>query len=351
MRAAVITGAHSVRVDDVADPVLPGPGGAIVTVQKSAICGSDLHFYDGDMGVGPDGLRIGHEAIGTVAEVGPAVQTVRVGDRVLVSSISGCGACPGCATGDPILCQRPGPKVFGSGELGGAQAQALAVPGADFQLRTLAGELSEISDEAALLLTDNLPTGWIAARKADFRPGATVAVIGLGAVGLCAVRSALMLGAGRVLAADLAPGRRAIAESFGAEPIDPAAEGGTPAAIHAATAGLGAESVIEAVGADATIDAAIASVRAGGTVSIVGVHNMNPYQLPVLMTLFRSISIRTTTAPIQQTWRELLPLVASGRMKTDGIFTHRFPLEKAADAYQAVAARSSDCIKTVLDVS
>ena len=350
MRAAVITGAHSVRVDDVADPVLPGPGGAIVSVQKSAICGSDLHFYDGDMGVGPDGLRIGHEAVGVVAEVGPDVATVKVGDRVLVSSISGCGACPGCATGDPILCRRPGPKVFGSGELGGAQAQALAVPAADFQLRRLAGELAEISDEAALLLTDNLPTGWIAARKADFRPGATVAVVGLGAVGLCAVRSALLLGAGRVLAADLAPGRRALAESFGAEPIDPAAQGGTAAAIQAATGGLGAESVIEAVGADATMDAAIASVRAGGTVSIVGVHNMNPYQLPVLMTLFRSITIRTTSAPIQQTWRELLPLVAAGRMPTDGIFTHRFPLEQAA-AYQAVAARSGDCIMTVFDVS
>jgi len=351
MRAAVIFGAHSVRVDDVDDPVLPGPNGAVVTVTKSAICGSDLHFYDGDMGVGPDGLRIGHEAVGTVAEVGPDVHSVKVGDRVLVSSVTGCGACPGCATGNPILCQRTGPKVFGSGELGGAQAEGLAVPAADFQLQKLSGELSEITDEAALLLTDNLPTGWIAARKADFRPGATVAVIGLGAVGLCAVRSALLLGAGRVLAADLAPGRRAMAESFGAEPIDPASEGGTAAAVRAATGGLGAESVIEAVGADATVDAAIASVRAGGTVSIVGVHNMTPYALPLLATLFRSLTIRTTTAPIQQTWAELLPLVASGRMRTDGIFTHRFPLEKAVDAYQAVAARSSDCIKTVFEMS
>ena len=217
MRAAVITGAHSVEVRDVADAVLPGPDGAVVQITKSAICGSDLHFYDGDMGVG-DGLRIGHEGIGTVVEVGADVRTVAVGDRVLVSSVSGCGMCVGCATGDPILCRDGGPKVFGSGELGGAQAEALAVPVADFQLRKLSGELSGISDEAALLLTDNLPTGWIAARKADFQPGATVAVIGLGSVGLCAVRSALVLGAGRVLAADLAPGRRALAEKFGAEP-------------------------------------------------------------------------------------------------------------------------------------
>src|ERR1700761_8955434 len=117
MRSAVIFGAHSVRVDDVPDPVLPGPDGAIVTVQKSAICGSDLHFYDGDMPVAESGLKIGHEAVGTVAEVGPEVKTVKVGDRVLVASVTGCGSCPGCATGDPILCRRPGPKVFGSGEL------------------------------------------------------------------------------------------------------------------------------------------------------------------------------------------------------------------------------------------
>jgi len=241
MRAAVITGAHSVQVNDVDDAVLPGPDGAVVTIEKSAICGSDLHFYDGDMAVG-DGLRIGHEGVGTVAEVGPDVRTVKVGDRVLIASVTGCGHCIGCATGDPILCRDGGPKVFGSGELGGAQAEALAVRGADFQLRKLSGELSGISDEAALLLTDNLPTGWIAARKADFAPGATIAVIGLGAVGLCAVRSALLLGAGRVLAVDLAPGRRAIAEKFGAEPIDPAVEGGAAAAILAATGRLGAES-------------------------------------------------------------------------------------------------------------
>jgi 2-desacetyl-2-hydroxyethyl bacteriochlorophyllide A dehydrogenase len=351
MRAAVITGTHSVQVDDVADAALPGADGAVVTVQKSAICGSDLHFYDGDMGVGPDGLRIGHEAVGIVAEVGNEVRTVKVGDRVVIASVAGCGHCVGCALGDPVQCRNGGPKVFGAGQLGGAQAEALAVPGADFQLRKLAGELSEISDEAALLLTDNLPTGWIGARNANFVPGATVAVIGLGAVGLCAVRSALMLGAGRVLAVDPVAGRRAIAESFGAQGVDPNAEGGTVAALLEATSGLGVDSVIEAIALDATLDAALASVRPGGTLSIIGVHALTPYPFPVLMSLFRNLTIRTTTAPIQQTWRELLPLVASGRIATDGIFTHSFPLEKAADAYAAVAARTGDCIKTVFEVS
>jgi threonine dehydrogenase-like Zn-dependent dehydrogenase len=351
MRAAVITGTHSVQIDDVPDATLPGPDGAVVTIQKSAICGSDLHFYDGDIPVGPDGLSIGHEAVGIVAEVGSEVRTVKVGDRVVIASVTGCGHCVGCALGDPVQCRNGGPQVFGSGKLGGAQAEALAVRGADFQLRKLAGELSEISDEAALLLTDNLPTGWIGARNANFVPGATVAVIGLGAVGLCAVRSALMLGAGRVLAVDPVAGRRAIAESFGAQGIDPNAEGGTVAQLHELTGGLGVDSVIEAIALDATLDAALASVRAGGTVSIIGVHNLTPYPFQVLPALFRNLTIRTTTAPIQQTWRELFPLVASGRIATDRIFTHSFPLEKAVDAYAAVAARTGDCIKTVFAVS
>jgi 2-desacetyl-2-hydroxyethyl bacteriochlorophyllide A dehydrogenase len=351
MRAAVITGTHSVQVNDLPDAALPGPDGAVVKVQKSAICGSDLHFYDGDMGVGPDGLSVGHEAVGIVTEVGNEVRTVKVGDRVLIASVAGCGHCAGCAKGDPILCQNGGPKVFGAGQLGGAQAEAIAVPGADFQLRKLSGPLSEISDEAALLLTDNLSTGWIAAKKANFEPGATVAVIGLGAVGLCAVRSALMLGAGRVLAVDPVEGRRKIAEGFGAESIDPAAGGGTVAAIQEQTNGLGAAAVIDAVAANATLDAALSAVQAGGTVSIVGVHDLTPYPFSVLGALFRSLTIATSTAPIQQTWRELLPLVASGRLATDGIFTHHFPLEQASDAYAAVAARSGDCIKAIFDVS
>ncbi len=350
MRAALITGPRSVRVEDVPDARLPASDGAVVTVQKSAICGSDLHFYDGDMAVG-DGLRAGHEAVGTVVEIGPDVHSVKVGDRVLVASVAGCGHCAGCAEGDPILCLNGGPQVFGTQTLPGAQAEAIAVPGADFQLRALTGPLADITDEAALLLTDNLATGWIAARKAGFAPGATVAVIGLGAVGLCAVRSALLLGAGRVLAADLAPGRRELAASWGAEVIDPSGAGGTEGAVRAATHGLGAEVVIEAVGADATLDAAFGSVRNGGTVSVVGVHGYAPYPISMLGALFRSLTIRTTTAPIQQTWRELLPLVASGRMPTDGIFTHHFGLEQAADAYAAVAARSGECIKTVFDVS
>lgn len=340
MRHVVITGPGAVELRDAPDPVLTDAGGAIVDVELAAICGSDLHFYDGDLPVG-DALAVGHEFIGTVAEVGSDVVSIAVGDRVLASSVTGCGHCVGCATGDPVTCAQ-GMQIFGSGVLGGGQATSVAVPAADFQLLRIP---EAIDDEAALLLTDNLSTGWIGAKKADIPPGGTVVVIGLGAVGLCAVRSALALGAGTVLAADPVAGRRARAVASGAVEL----QGATVAAVMEATGGRGADCVIDTVALDATLDDSIASVRAGGTVSVLGVHDLTPYPLPILMSLVRSLTLRMTTAPIQQTWGDLIPLVANGDLRTDGIFTHRFALGDAAAAYAKVAERSPDCVKVVLD--
>jgi 2-desacetyl-2-hydroxyethyl bacteriochlorophyllide A dehydrogenase len=335
----VIEGPGRVRLAEGPDPAPPGPDGAVVAVEASAICGSDLHFYDGDIPVG-DGFAIGHEFIGTVVDIGPEVRNVAVGDRVLTASVAGCGHCDGCATGDPVTCVD-GPQVFGSGVLGGGQATSVAVPSADFQMLVIPEELD---DEAALLLTDNLNTGWIGAKRADIPSGGTVVVLGLGAVGLCAVRSALALGAGRVLAVDPVAGRRDLAAASGAIPVD----GPTVEAVMDATGGRGAHAVIDAVARDATLDDAFACVRAGGTVSVIGVHDLDPYPLPILLALFRSVTLRMTTAPVHQTWKELVPLVASGRLATDGIFTHQFALADAARAYAAVAARSADCIKVML---
>ncbi len=339
MRQVVIEGAGRVVVADAPDPVLPGPGGAVLSVDATAICGSDMHFYDGDLPAG-GGLPVGHEFLGTVVEVGADVRRFRVGDRVLTASVTGCGRCAGCATGDPVLC-REGPKIFGSGELGAGQATAVAVPAADFQLLSIPDGLD---DEAALLLTDNLCTGWAGAQRTDTPPGGTVAVLGLGAVGLCAVRSMLALGAGRVLAVDPVAGRRDRAADSGAESL----EGPTVDAVLEATDGLGADAVIDTVARDATLDDALSLVRPGGTVSVIGVHDLTPYPMPVLSALLHSVTLRLTTAPVHRTWSELVPLVTAGRLRTDGIFTHAFPLSEAPDAYAAVAARSAECIKVLL---
>ena len=326
-----------ISVEQVPDAALPGPGGAVVTVAATAICGSDLHFYDGDLPLYP--VAVGHEAIGTVAEVGPDVTRFAVGDGVLVASVAGCGACEGCATLDPVACVQ-GAKVFGSGELGGAQSDLLAVPSADFNLLRIP---DGVDDEAALLLTDNLGTGWAAATRADVAPGETVVVLGLGAVGQCAVRCAVALGA-HVLAYDPVAGRVALAERSGATalPAD------VVAAVLEATGGRGAAAVIDAVGHDATVDTAFAAVRPTGTVSVVGIHDLEPYPLQLLMSTFRSITLRMTTAPVHRTWGELVPLIADGRIDTSGIFTHTHPLDDAAAAYAAVASRSADCLKAML---
>ncbi len=338
MRAVVVEGPGQIAVQTVPDPDLPGPDGAVVQVEASAICGSDLHFYDGDLPLFP--IAIGHEVVGRVVAVGPDVRTVAVGDRVLVASVTGCGHCAGCATLDPVACEH-GPLVFGGGELGGGQADLLAVHAADFQLLAVP---EGVDDEAALLLTDNLGTGWTGARRADIAPGGTVVVLGAGAVGLCAVRSALVLGAARVLVVDPVAGRRDRAEASGATAVD----GTSVEAVLDATDGRGAPSVIDTVATDTTLDTAMGAVRAGGTVSVVGVHDMAPYPLGVLFGVLRSVTLRMTTVPVHRTWTELVPLVQAGRLDTTGVFTHAFALDDAAAAYAAAASRSDDCLKVRL---
>lgn len=339
MRTVLIDAPGRIRVDSVPDPVLPGSDGAIVAVETTAICGSDLHFYEGDYPLF-EAVPLGHEAVGTVVDRGADVHTVRVGDRVLVSSVAGCGCCVGCATGDPVTCVS-GPRIFGSGALGGAQSELLAVPSADFQLLRIP---DGVDTEAALLLTDNLATGWAGAQRADIPPGETVVVLGLGAVGLCAVRSAFALGAGTVLAVDPVAGRRERAALSGATTLAPPAL----SAIFEATDGRGAASVIDAVGNDTTMTDALTCVRPGGTVSVIGVHNLDPYPFPALMSLVRSVTLRMTTAPVQRTWPQLVPLIQSGRLDTSGILTDSKPLEQAAEAYAAVASRSAECVKVAL---
>ncbi|KGI67451.1 alcohol dehydrogenase catalytic domain-containing protein [Mycolicibacterium rufum] len=336
MRAVVIDPDATVRVDTRPDPALPGPDGAVVEVTASGICGSDLHFLEGHYPLA-EPVSVGHEAVGVVAEIGSDVRQFRVGDRVLVSSVAGCGHCAGCRTADPGRCVS-GPQIFGSGLLGGAQADLLAVPAADFQLLRIP---EGIDTEAALLLTDNLATGWAAAKRADIPLGGTVAIIGAGAVGQCALRSALLLGAATVLVVDPVAARRDRGAAAGAVPVP--APGAGP--VLDATDGLGADAVIDAVGTDTSLDDALACVRTGGTVSVVGVHDLQPYPLPALACLLRSLTIRSTLAPVQQTWQELIPLLRSGRLDVGGIFTATLPLDDAAAGYAAATSRSGGHVK------
>src|SRR5271170_3433766 len=267
MRATILEGPRAVRVENVPDPVLPGPEGIIVTVERTAICGSDLHLYH-DAPTG-SGIRLGHEAIGTVAEAGPHVQSLKPGDRVLVSGVIGCGLCRPCLAGQPNVCLAGKAAAFGTvPDLPGGQAEAMAVPFADlFALRIPEG----VADEEAVLLTDILPTGYLGALRADIRPGSTVVIVGLGPVGIMALQCAKLFGPARILAIDVVPERLARAGQMGAEPIDAGVAPGSEQVLEA-TGGWGADSVIEAIGADATVVDAISCAASGGTVSIVGVN-------------------------------------------------------------------------------
>jgi alcohol dehydrogenase len=343
MRAVVLQGPEDVRVEQVDDPVLPGPDGAVVRVERAAICGSDLHLYHGT--VGEPGVCLGHEFMGEVIEVGPEVRGSRVGDRVLVSGITACGRCPGCRAGNPVLCVV-GPHVFGTDlSLPGGQAEAVAVPAADFCVLPVP---DGVTTEQAVLLTDILPTGYLGAQRADISPGDTVVVIGQGPVGTLALQCAQLLGAARVIAVDRVPERLANAELLGAITVD-ASGGDAVAQVLELTGGRGAQAVIEAVGSDPTISDALWMCAAHGTVSVIGV-NLNPsFPFPVGLALFRNLTFRVTFATIPTTWAALVPLLQSGRLQPDDVFTHRLPLSDAAHAYDIFANRTDGCLKVLLD--
>ena len=346
MRAVVLNGERDVSVEEVPDAVVPGPDGLLLRVERTAICGSDLHLYHGPMTI--PGVHLGHEFVGTVEDVGREVTTVTKGDRVIVSGVIGCGACPNCRAGDVVTCRNAGMKVFGTSlELRGGQAEAVGVPAADASVVKIP---EGITTEQAVLLTDILPTGYLGAQRAEITPGDVVVVIGLGPVGVFALQCAQLYGPSRILAVDMVPDRLARAEQLGAEPID-ARDGNTVAKIYEATGGRGADAVIEAVGADQTVSDAIMCAAAGGTISVIGVNLNMAFPFPMALALMKRLTFRVTLAAIPTTWPALFPLVASGKLHPEDVFTHRLGLSHAAEAYRIFDAREDGVLKVLLDHS
>ena len=344
MRALTYQGPRTIAYDNVPDPAPYGTDGAVVQVRACGICGSDLHIYDG-RGFSPDiGFCVGHEAVGEVVETGSGVRRFAVGDRVLVPASTGCATCGNCRAGRVAWCEQGLLGCYGLASiLPGSQAEAVAVPFADTNLVRLP---DEIDDEAALLLTDNLPTAWYGARRARIAPGDTVAVIGLGPVGLLAVMAAQTMGAARVFGIDLVPTRRAQAAALGAEPI----ESDEPKyALRDATRGLGPDVVLEAVGADATIRLAVEVVRRGGRVSVVGVNQTRSFPFPMALAQVKELEFHIGLCSVQYELPALLPLVAAGRIAPGRVITHRMPLSAGPEAYRLFASRTDGVAKIVLD--
>ncbi len=344
MKALTFQGPRTVHVSDLPAPTLPDSDSVLIEVTASGICGSDLHTFDGHAFVSDTGFSLGHEAVGRIIESGSNVRSVKVGDRVLIPGSAGCNRCQECAGGWAMRCTGEGPGVYGIGVgLDGLQAQFAAVRNAD---RNVVAIPEGISDDAAVLLTDNLPTGWCSARQADVRPGAVVVVVGLGPVGLCAVMSAVAMGASRVLAIDPLADRRQAAEKYGAEGVY---NDDVVAAVRELTRGRNADCVIEAVGHNATIETSIQLAAVGGTVAIAGVPVSMAIEFPLMHVFAAQIAVKSALCSVQRELPVLLPLVEHGRLIPEEMVSHHFSLSEGQAAYDTFAQRKPGTQKVVFD--
>jgi threonine dehydrogenase-like Zn-dependent dehydrogenase len=378
MKAVCWHGKEDVRVDNVSDPAIVNPHDVIVKITSTAICGSDLHLYDGLMPTMKKGDVIGHEPMGVVVEKGPEVRTLSVGDRVVVPFTISCGQCWFCQKQLYSLCDNSNPnaeiarKVMGhspAGLLGyshmlggysGGQAEYLRVPFADVGPVKVPDGLP---DEKVLFLSDIFPTGYMAAENAEIEPGDLVAIWGCGPVGQFAIQSAWMLGAGRVVAIDRVPERLKMAEQFGkAETIN-----------FEMTKGRGPDRCIDAVGAEAhgtgSVDAildkvkevahlttdrahalrdAIYCCRKGGTVSIPGVYVGFPDKLPIGAAMNKALTFKMGQTHVPRYHKNLLSRIEAGEIDPSFVITHTLPLDQAPQAYKTFRDKKDGCVKVVL---
>jgi len=335
MKALVYHGPGERVWQDVSDPALIDPTDAIVRVDAVTICGTDLHILKGDVPAVTSGRILGHEAVGTVVETGLAVGGVKAGDRVLVSCITGCGRCSYCRTGRYGQCLGGGGWILGH-LIDGTQAEYVRVPFADTSTYKLP---ENVTDEAALLLADILPTAYeVGVLNGAVRPGDSVAIVGVGPIGLAAITTAKLLSPSLTVAIDKAPSRRDAAKLFGADMVtDPG-----PACveqINAATDGLGADVVIEAVGTPEAFELCTRLVRPGGHVANVGVHGA-PATLHLESLWIKDVTITTGLVDTSST-PTLLRMLAAGRFDTGAFVTHRYGLHEMQDAYD-VFSRPAD---------
>jgi threonine dehydrogenase-like Zn-dependent dehydrogenase len=390
MKALCWHGKHDIRCDTVPDPALQHPRDAIIKVTSCAICGSDLHIFDGVIPGMDSGDVLGHETMGEVVEVGSEVHNLKVGDRVVVPFTISCGECFFCKRGYFSGCERSNPdhqkaeKLWGHSPAGlfgyshilggyaGGQAEYLRVPYADVgPIKVPDG----LTDDQVLFLSDIFPTGYMAADHCNIQPGDTIAVWGCGPVGLFAIRSAFMLGAERVIAIDTVPERMALAREAGALTID-FKQDDVYDRIQELTRGRGADACIDAVGseADATASAdsivdrikvatfmgtdrphvlrqAIHCCRNFGVVSIVGVYGGLLDKIPMGSAINRGLTFRMAQTPVQYYLPKLLAKVEAGEIDPSFVITHHATLEQGPEMYKTFRDKADGCVKVVLNPS
>jgi 2-desacetyl-2-hydroxyethyl bacteriochlorophyllide A dehydrogenase len=342
MRAVTFQAPGEVLVQDVPEPELSDPGDAIVRIEATGVCGSDLHIYHGRVKIDP-GFTIGHEYVGTVLAISEDVHNVQVGDRVLGCFQTACGRCYFCRRGWFHKCDSS--RTFGHGatlgSLQGTQAEQALIPSADLVLRKIP---QGMSDEVALFAGDVMGTGYHAVADSGLRAGDVAAVLGLGPVGLCAVQAAKAAGAARVIAIDTVPERLAMAESFGAQPVH-LSESDPRAAAREATEGRGVDVCIDAVGNPQAFDLALRLTRKCGTVQAVGVYAERAEVLMGLLWI-KSLHVCAGHANVISHVDRVLAMMSAGLLDPGPLVTHHMSLEEAPEAYALYDRR--EALKIVL---
>ena len=342
MRAVTFQAPGEVRVDEVPEPELLAPDDAIVRVEASGICGSDLHIYHGRVQIEP-GFVIGPEFVGEVIAAGDEVTRVAVGDRVLGTYGTACGECFFCKRGEFHKCDEA--RVYGHGktlgDLQGAQAEQVLVPHANLTLRKVPEGLS---DDVALFAGDVMGTGLHAIDSRPLAEGESAAILGMGPVGLCAVQAAKAAGASEVIAIDTVEDRLAMAESFGATPVhlteqDPRGE------VKKLTEGRGVDLAVEAVGNPEALDLAIRLARKAGTVSVTGVYAERT-EVHMGLIWIKALTLTSGHANVIKHLDRVLGLLTEGSLDPAPLVTHHMKLDEAAEAYRVYDNR--EALKIVL---
>jgi alcohol dehydrogenase len=344
MKALVYHGPGMKSWDDVAMPTVTAPSDAIVRVEATTICGTDLHILKGDLPSMVDGRIIGHEAVGVVTEIGAAVSRVKVGDRVLVSCVSSCGACRFCRDGRYGQCLGGGGWILGN-EIDGTQAEFVRVPFAD---NSTYPAPAGVSDEELLMLADILPTAYeVGVLNARIQPGDVVAVVGAGPIGLSAISGARLFSPSLIIAIDMNSSRLEAAKQFGADVVVNNSTQDPIVAVRELTGGLGADVAIEAVGVPATFELAADLVRPVGRIANIGVHG-KPATLHLERLWDRDVTITTGLVDAYST-ATLLKLLIARHLDAKRFITHRFTFDEFVHAYDVFGdAAESGALKVVL---
>lgn len=344
MKALFLRDNKVLSLEDTEKPVLKGPQDVIVKVTASAICGSDIHFWQGGLPCLP-GFILGHEFVGVIEEAGENVRLFKPGDRVAVPANPYCGVCPNCKEGKVYACAMK--SMFGGGkllgDLPGAQAEYVRVPVADACLVPIP---DSVSDRAALLVGDVLSTGYFAALNGSLQPGADIAIFGAGPVGLCALACARLFSPARIFLVDLEDYRLELGLSMGATLAINSGRQRAVREIKSLTGGRGVDLVIDAVGIQDTFADAISCAAEGGVVSMVGI-GPPVINFPVAKFFFKNLTLKAGLVPLTNMSR-LMRLIEEGRLDVTPLFTHEVKLSNIIEGYRIFKEKEDNCVKVMV---